>query len=586
MTKDKKRFSKSELAYICYHVKETENRQLQYELKLIPDNEMYDEDKMKSMFEGLSTSEKEELNQYNYEYMIDYKIEIDNEKNQKEKQSKEKRLESNPFLKCVTDNEDKFFGCLLCNGETTENGLPKINLSWKQTCKELLIESVKIYCTPYKEEYYVKTGEDGLKYIGNDYEEYLEKLYSMIDFRYTTLIPFSSFISNIKNLRIYEKLEPNRDYILFNDCLLNVDTGEIDDTSSINEKKIPFTIINQNYLQEDQELQKYIQKLFERIDTNNIIKSLLYGMFNKRVLKKTSGIFNIQDSNNGKTMIVTPFTELGIFRNVDHAMLKGNNRIELFKQYYTIVFEEIQDVMIKGSGFNALLDDTTVTVPRKYKEAVNVPKELKPVVYINGESMPNFKGRTKGSYNRFVFIPDYKERLTEKDYLQLHDNALKCGVEIIRNLMKYRDNVGKVVIMLNIKKAIKTENEIFELKENKVRIVFEYIKSDPEYEERNFTDVYCVSETILVEVIKELQHRGRITVDLFNSDTSIKQFIKKTLVENMDTDIDERDTTIKKVTYDDDKQKSHRLKYIYQLTEKGKEMVTELGYEVSSLNMK
>jgi predicted transcriptional regulator len=134
--------------------------------------------------------------------------------------------------------------------------------------------------------------------------------------------------------------------------------------------------------------------------------------------------------------------------------------------------------------------------------------------------------------------------------------------------------------MINIKNSIKSEKEIFELKENKVRIMFEYIKQDPLID-RNET--YCISETILVELIKELQHQGNITVDLFNSDTSIKQFIKKTLIENMDTDIDEKETLVKKVTKDGEKQKSCRLKYIYQLTEKGKEIVTDLGYEISSL---
>jgi len=580
MTKDKKKFSKKELAYICYHVKQTENKQLQYELELLSDDEKYDEDKLKSMFDGLSDAEKEKLDQYSFDDMIDYKLEIGNQEIQEKIETKEKMLESNPFLNCIEMNHDKFYGGLLGNGETYENGMQKINLSWKQTCKELLVESIKIYCTPYKKEYYIKTGENGLKYIGNNYESYLENLYSMISFQYTTLIPFSSFISNIKNLRVYEDLEPNRDYILFNDCLLNVDTGETIDKSNINAEKVPYAIIDYNYLQEDKEVQEYITDLFERIDTNNLLKSLMYGMFNKRVLKKTSAIFNIQKSNTGKTLIVTPFTEIGLFRNVNHEMLKGNDKSELFKQYYTIVFEEIQEKVINGSGFNSLVDDTSIAVPRKYKDAIDIPKELKPVVYINGESMPNFKGRTKGSYNRFVFTPNYKEPLTEKDYEYLHDKAETVGVELIRHLIKYMKDVGKVVIMINIKNSIKSEKEIFEMKENKVRIMFEYIKQDPLID-RNET--YCISETILVELIKELQHQGNITVDLFNSDTSIKQFIKKTLIENMDTDIDEKETLVKKVTKDGEKQKSCRLKYIYQLTEKGKEIVTDLGYEISSL---
>lgn len=562
-------FNKKQLAYICYNVYKTENKQLQYDLNLISKNEIYDESKIISMFDGLSDSEKETLNQYDNEYMQEYimknSYQDDNE---------------NPFMKCINKNKVKFNDCLLNDGEKLENGLPKINLSWKQTCKELLVESVKIYCTPYKKEYYFKTGENELKYIGNNYESYLENLYSKIKSEYTTLIPFSSFISNIKNLRVYEELEPNRDYILFNDCLLNIDTGETLDKSSITVERVPFAIIDYDYLQENKEVQQYIFELFERIDTDNIMKSLLYGMFNKRVLKKTSAIFNIQKSETGKTLIVTPFTEIGLFRNVSDDMMKGNDKSEFFKQYYAIVFEEIQEKVINGSNFNSLVDNTTITVTRKYKEAIDIPKELKPVVYINGESMPNFKGRTKGSFNRMVFIPFYKEPLTEKDYRYLHDMAIVVSVEMIRHLIKYMKQVSKNVIIDNIQSAKKTEKEIFELKENKIKIVFEYIKQDPLI---NRDETYCISETIFVEMVKELQERDLITVDLFNSDTSIKQFIRHTIIENMDTDIEKTETQPKKINKKGEKQKTARLKYVYQLTEKGKELVTDLGYKVSSL---
>ena len=579
MKKDKKKFNKKQLAYICYNVKNKENKQLQYELKLLSYDEPYDETKIKNMFNGLSDAEKETLNQYTFDDMIDYKLELDTQEIQETHKNHETLLESNPFMKCIENNHDKFYGGLLGNGEKLEDGRQKINLSWKQTCKELLVESVKIYATPYKKQYYIKTGENGLKYIGTDYESYLEKLYSMIDFEYTTLIPFSSFINNIKNLRIYENLEPNKDYILFNDCLLNIDTGETTDKSNINTEKVPYAIIDYNYLQEDKEVQEYIFGLFERIDTDNVMKSLMYGMFNKRVLKKTSAIFNIQKSNTGKTLIVTPFTEIGLFCNVNHEMLKGNDKSELFKQYYTIVFEEIQEKVINGSGFNSLIDDTSMLVQRKYKEAIRVPKELKPVVYINGESMPNFKGRTKGSFNRFVFTPNYKEPLTEKDYRYLHDKAEIVGIEIIRHLINYMKKVSKETIIENIQNAKKTEKEIFELKENKVNIIFEYIQSEPFITSNK---IPCITESILIEIIKELQSNGNITVDLFNSDISIRQFIRQILIPSIETNIDPKETTNKRIKKDG-KWKTAELKYILQLTEKGKAIVNDLGYSVSSL---
>ena len=571
MTIDKK-FTKPELAYICYNVKKTEEKQLAYELKLINYSETYDEDKIKEMFEELTEPEKETLNQYTFEYMTNYIGELNLQKsNEKEKQNKE-----NPFIFCMGyEHHDIFYGGLLNNGET--------NLSWKQTCKELLVESVKIYSTPYKKQYYIKTvdyktGEFGLKYIGEDYETYLEKLYSMTDLRIRSLIPFSSFISTIKNLRVYESLKPNRDYILFNDCLLDVNTGIILDTSEVSTDKVPYAIIDYDYKNVNHDVQKYIFELFKRIDTDNIIISLIYGMLNKRVLKKTSAIFNIQKSNTGKTLIVTPFTEMGLFRNVNHEMLKGNDKSELFKQYYTVVFEEIQEKVINGSGFNSLIDNTSMAVQRKYKEAITVPKELKPVIYINGESMPNFKGRTRGSFNRFVFVPNYKEPLTEKDYDFLTENAVTVGVELIRHLVDYMKTVSKDCIMDNIQNARKTEKEIFELKENKVKIIFEYIQAEPEITEK----CYCINETIFVEMIKEMQMKGIITVDLFNSEQSIKTFIKQTIVTNMDTNISIHEEGVKNVIWNNER-KTQRLKYLYQLTEKGITFVTDMGIVESSL---
>lgn len=574
-----KKFSESELAYICYNVKETENKQLCYDLKLVPDD-VYDENEivtlLTTMFKDLTDSEKEELSGYTFEYMNDYLVELGNAEITEKENKRLELKKTNPFFNCIENNLDKFEYQLLGIGNDD-----KIHINWKQTCKELLIESVKIYSTGYRDEYYIKTGENTLEYIGTDYETYLENLYSMISFKYTTLIPFSSFISSIKKLRIYEKLEPNRDYILFNDCLLNINSGETIENAEITFDKIPYRILDYNYLDENKDVQEYIFELFERIDTNNIIKSLMYGMFNKRVLKKTTTIFNIQKSNTGKTLLISPLIEIGLFNNVNHDMLNGYERTGLFKQYYSVIFEEIQDTVINGSSFNSLNDNTSMSIQRKYKEPITIPKELKPVIYINGESMPNFKGRTKGSFNRFVFIPDYKESLTENDYEYITENIETIAIELLRHLIEYMKLVSKDVIRDNIENAKKTEKEIIQMKENKVKIIFRYIKSDPEI---NRKTKYCISETMLVDLIMKLQIDGFITVDLFNSPNTIKTFIKNTLIEQMDTDITLEENVSKRVKYKD-KWKTQRLKEIFELTEDGKTFITDMGYKLSSLQI-
>lgn len=489
-------------------------------------------------------------------------------------------LSENPFLYCIcVEHKEKFQSDLI-----DFNNNHKVSLKWKPTCRDLLIDSVKIYCTPYKNNYYILKENNKLQYIGTDWESYLENLYSNVDKEFKELIPFSSFKNNIEKNMIYEKLEPNRDYILFNDCLLNITTGDKLSTSEISMTKVPFAVIDTDYNSVNTEVNIFVRKEFDKIDDdNNTIKSLMYGMFNKEVLGKRSAIFNIQKSNMGKTLLLTPFIETGLFANVNHEMLSGNDRIELFRQYYTVVFEEIQDTVINGSGFNSLIDNTSMEVQRKYKKAITVPKELKPVVCINGESMANFKGRTKGSFNRFTFIPNYKEPLTDEDYEFIQNNYQAVAIETIRILIEYVDKVSIDIIKQNVQNAIKTEKEILELKENKLSIVFEYIKDECYYYPNNNTR-YCISQKMLIELIKELQSREIITVNLFNDDGSIKGFIKNNIIPNIETD-DQRydtDSVSRKIVYKG-KDKTARLKAIFELTEKGKNLMEDMGYVISKL---
>lgn len=563
--------TQKEKAFLYCSIKGTYDTDIHKELGIYKKQNMLTSKQEKEQYNLITDLDKDrqkELSQYGIREIREAITESEPQKDRNNKQQ-----EYNPFLECIKEHNIIFDDGLLNNGK-------KPNLSYKQTCKELFIESVKLYATPYKQEYYIKKNSQ-FNYIGVDYEAFLEKMYMQIPFSYRELIPFSSIIGSITKLRIFEKLEPNRDYILFRDCLLNINTGEATTNRTITENTVPYCIIDYNYLDIDKEVQEYIFSLFERIDTANIIKSLLYGMFNKRVLNKTKAIFNIQASNRGKTLLVTSFTEAGLFRNVNYEMLNGNNKIELFKQYYTVVFEEIQEKVINGSTFNALIDNTSMAVPRKYKEAVTVPKELKPVIYINGESMPNFKGRTKGTFNRFVFIPDFKEALTEDDYYNITANPVAFAVEMLRNILDYVKTVGQDTIKENIEKGKKKETEVIDMKENKVKIVFKYIKEQPDF---SFDKTVCLSKAMLVELIKELQTRDIITVDLFNSDTSIRHFINKILMPCMDTDITEDETTDKNI-YVNNKRKTARLRYILQLTEQGENIMQDLGYSIKSLQI-
>lgn len=450
----------------------------------------------------------------------------------------------------------------------------------RNICKDLLIECVKIYCTPYKEEYYLQINENEYKYIGNDWEQYLEQLYYQLGKDYTLIIPFNTLVKRIKEGRIYEKLEPHRKYILFYDCLLNIETGTTEKIK-LTKDTIPYAIIEENYKEINAKANRYVLELFDRInDDNNILISLLYGLFNKKALGK-GAVFNIQRSGMGKTLLLKPLVELGLCANVNHDMLTGNERAGLFRQYYSVIFEEIQDTIINGSAFNALVDNVSMQVQRKYKKDITIKKEYKPVVFINGESLADFRGRTRGTFNRFRFMPQFKEALTEDDYEYIEENLTSVGIEIIRHLMNYLQAVGQETITDNIKRSMKEEKEIFELKENKLNIIFEYIKEYPTIPNNS---THCVSKKILTEIIKELQSRGEITVDLFNSDNSIKRFITHNIIPSLE--IDEGislESSKPRSIYTNEKKITARLIECLQLTEKGEAIVTDLGYRIDYL---
>lgn len=481
---------------------------------------------------------------------------------------------------CI-DTENCFQMCIYDDDDTIAFLFSNV-LQTRSICRDLLIESVKLYCTPFKDEYYVKT-EKGYKYIGIDWEEYLEGLYSEIEEKIRNTIPFNTLVKRIREGRIYEKLKPHRRYILFNDCLLDTEEGDTLDIE-LTEDTIPYAIINENYKDIDTVANKYVLNMFKKItDDDNILISLLCSLFNKKLLGK-GAIFNIQKSGTGKTLLLKPLVELGLCANVNHSMLEGNERIGLFKQYYSIIFEEIQDTVINGSSFNALIDNTDMQVQRKYKNSVTVKREHKPVVFINGESLADFRGRTKGTLNRFRFMPQFKESLSKEDYEFIENNLKEVGIEIIRHLMNYIRYVGQETIAENIKRAMKKEKEIFDLKENKNNIIFKYIKQMPDITTK---PRYLISKIILIEMIKELQERSIITVDLFNSDSSIRSYINDTLIKALELDysIVPDDLRKKRIKYKGE-WKSARLFTCLQLTEKGQTLITEMGYKLSSLEDK
>ncbi len=558
LKKDKNtpKLTRGEKAYVCINILEGEGENIASELEL-PKNfnalqELYQKEK-------ISSKRIQELNNFDSTYIrTNYS------------RYNEEQIETNPFIYCV---HKQYYNRFLGENSRKKQG-------WKTNCRDLLIEAIKVYCTPFKEEYYLKISENQFMYIGNDWEEYLERLYSQIDLDLRTEIPFNTLVKRIREGRIYEKLEPHRKYILFNDCILNIETGNIEE-KRLTKDIIPYTIINSNYKEIDTTAQKRVLELFDKIgDDKNILVSLLCGLLNKKLLGK-GAVFNIQRSGMGKTLLLKPLVELGLCANVNNDMLSGNEREGLFRQYYCIIFEEIQDTVINGSAFNALIDNISMQVQRKYKKDITIKKENKPVVFINGESLADFKGRTKGTFNRFRFMPKFKESLTETDYEYIENNLTSVGIEMIRHLMNYIQSVGTNTITDNIKYSIKQEKEIFNLKENKLTVIFKYIKESPK---RSTNPRYCISQKILVELIKELQSRGEITVDLFNSDNSIKRFITYNLIPSLEIDEvilpDKRER--KNIYYKGIRQTAVLFECL-QLTDKGEAIVTDLGYKLSYL---
>ena len=121
------------------------------------------------------------------------------------------------------------------------------------------------------------------------------------------------------------------------------------------------------------------------------------------------------------------------------------------------------------------------------------------------------------------------------------------------------------------------------MKETKTEIIFKYIKDNPSIALNN--TIYCISQNMLIELIFYLQQKDIITVDLFNEETEVKKFIKESIVKNLEVDTSTdilSAVSIKKV-YKNSTGKTMRLKNCYQLTEEGKKIFIEIGYNLDNL---
>lgn len=482
-------------------------------------------------------------------------------------------IDNNCFLQCIKrDHENVFYNQLF-----KENKVVPI---YRNIAKDLLIDCVRIFKTPYKEEYYIQK-EDHFIYIGDEFKKYLEKLYNRIPSMIKEIITFNSIKSKIGKLCVDDTLEPNRDYILFDDCLLNINNGETYKPNEITIDKIPFAIMNTEYLKKDKEVFTMIHKELDNIGNKEIILSMLYSLFNKRTLER-GAFFNIQPTKSGKSVLVRPFVECGLMRKFS-SIPKGNDEVEIYKQYYSVVFDEVQDEVLDGAKFNNIIDNSPITLPRKYKNAITIPTKLKPNIVFNGENMPIFKGKTQGSNKRSYFIPKYENKISEEYGKNSHDNYLAYATELLRILINYKLEVGISTISDNIQSCKKTNSEIIDLKESKIKILLEYIREEPTL--LNAIDTYCISIEILSNMIKRLQDDNIITVNLFTSDESIKQFIKNSLMNNIEypNSLTYIEPKSKRVKYIDGGSKVMRLNPKFQLTKKGIEFVTKLGYEYTSL---
>lgn len=508
------------------------------------------------------------INNHTEDEVLEY---IDKEK------TKERGYENN-FVYIIHENEDIFSNFL----EVKQNSYNKTN------CKELLIDSIKVYKTKYNDDMYIKTDNMHYKYIGNCHEDvysFFEKMYKDTPVDLQRFIPFSSFVNRNKiKDRIFESLEPNRHILLFDDCVLNVSTGKEYPYETITYDTIPFSVIEGTYKQKSNACYEFVTNLINKlVEEPNILKAILYSLVNKDELVK-SAIFNIQKSGKGKTRLLDPFKQIGILITAKSKTLEKYLELEtLFRQKLIVNFEEIQDANIQGSDFNSLIDDSAITTPRKHQKSIEIPAKIKPAIIINGEDLPDFKGRTRGTLNRFSIVPLFVNEITEEDAEFIKANGFMVGIEMLRYLMHFKLNTTKEQRKDWLLSCKITEKKYLELRESKTTTIFKYIKENPEIMFK-YGD-YCISEKILGEMIVYLQDKNILTVNLFNKESSIKNFIKKEVINGLDyVDDDGYMTQVKrKKVKKHDTSGTHVIKYCLQLTDEGKKLVEEMGYDLQTL---
>lgn len=485
----------------------------------------------------------------------------------------------NNFIQTITENEDIFIEKFLEVEKTSY---------YKNTCKALLRQSIVMYKTKYDDEIYIKTDKTHYQNIGNTYTDVYNYYYALYKETYTDLqryIPFSEFFNtHLIKERTFENLEPNRHIILFNDCLLDLENAHTYSYEKITKDNIPFCVIDANYKEKKQCYYNFIIDLIKKlVEEPDVLKSILYSLLNKDELIK-SAIFNIQRSGAGKTVLLEPFKALGLLKTVEADILnKTLEKEAMFKQKLIINFEEIQNTQIQGSNFNSLIDRSSISISRKNKTAIEIPSYLKPAIIINGEGLPDFRGRTKGTLNRFSKVPDFIRNISPEDAEFIEEHATEIGIELIRYLLMFKNSTSKEKRQKLLKTCKITEKDYISMKETKTEIIFKYIKDNPDIALNN--TIYCISQNMLIELIFYLQQKDIITVDLFNEETEVKKFIKENIVKNLevDTSIDILSAVSIKKVYKNGTGKTMRLKNCYQLTEEGKKIFTEIGYKLDNL---
>jgi len=534
------------------------------------------EDKVKNEIADINNDTKIRIPLEQYD--IINQINEDDVKEYIDRQKTLTRGYENNFLNIIDENENIFTKFL----SLEQNAYNKTN------CKELLIESISVYKTKYNDELYIKTNGNHFQNIGNTYEDiyqHYEKLYQATPQDLQRFIPFSSFFnpSRIKT-RTFESLEPNRHIILFNDCILDVSTAKTSPYETIARDTIPFTVIDGNYHRKSEPCYKFVTDIFNKlVKEPDILRAIFYSLVNKDELIK-SAIFNIQKSGKGKTKLLDPFKQIGILITADSDTLERPlEREVLFKQKLIVNFEEIQDANIQGSKFNSLVDDSAVTVPRKNRLAIDVPAYIKPAIIINGEDLPDFRGRTRGTLNRFSLVPTFEDEITTDDADFIKANGFQIGIEMIRYLMQFKLNTTPTQRQKWLNACKITEQKYLEIRESKTKTIFEYIDEAP----RNI-DALCISEKILEDIIIRLQDENILTVNLFNNESSIKKFIKQEIIKGLDiadTNDGYMNQSKRKRVHKNDDDKVHVLKYCLQLTDKGIELVEKMGYTSQDLKI-